>query len=559
MPCLPIHERGMPVFSLKRFKISSWSRPFRRLMAEGPLVSLSPFRFLIWLGLAGTCLFWSLLEISERHPALQFFPLPLAVLLWSLYRDGSFRFRVARRDFGLLTALQAGSVILAATAGLLGSPFAAAVAFWLLVVWLVLGRVPAPRLPWQQPMVALFLITPPMYLDEKLQFGLARFTAGLVQPWLDLLQVDHALEGLIFVTAKQRFFVDEACSGRNSLLVMACMSVILSVLWGRPFLHACLALLCAIAGSIALNLARMAVVIFTTAKYGWGLDQGVMHELLGLGVFLLGLTVIVCSDRGVLFLTNPAAGAPAVSSAGCLDAAPPVQPLRRSSRWLGTAAVAGLLLLMLSVGMSAAQSFRAGRSRPPAAVLAVEFKMPDKLGEWQRQPGETVLNEVLGQGLRNQVWLFTNGERSLFLAVAHPFTGFHDTRACYRNAGWEVLGSRPPSSSWVGLEGLLITELNHPSRLQKALVGLVVLDHQGRQQAFPDRPGSFLTEARWLSRLRFNRLASEEKVGDTLVLQAFAPDTAPGSGPEQSIAEVMTAFQEVIRDQLRQMPTPKKP
>jgi hypothetical protein len=214
---------------------------------------------------------------------------------------------------------------------------------------------------------------------------------------------------------------------------------------------------------------------------------------------------------------------------------------------------------MLSVGMSAAQSFRAGRSRPPAALLAVEFKMPDKLGEWQRQPGETVLNEVLGQGVRNQVWLFTNGERSLFLAVAHPFTGFHDTRACYRNAGWEVLGSRPPSSSWVGLEGLLITELNHPSRLQKALVGLVVLDHQGRQQAFPDRPGSFLTEARWLSGFRFMRPASEEKAGDTLVLQAFSPDTAPGNGPEQRIAEVMTAFQEVIREQLRQMPTPKKP
>ena len=68
-----------------------------------------------------------------------------------------------------------------------------------------------------------------------------------------------------------------------------------------------------------------------------------------------------------------------------------------------------------------------------------------------------------------------------------------------------------------------------------------------------------MTEARWLSRFRFNKLASEEKVGDTLVLQAFAPDTAPGNGPEQSIAEVMTAFQEVIREQLRQMPTPEEP
>jgi hypothetical protein len=213
---------------------------------------------------------------------------------------------------------------------------------------------------------------------------------------------------------------------------------------------------------------------------------------------------------------------------------------------------------MLAVGMEAAQSFRPGR-RPPAALLAVEFKMPDKLGEWQLQPGETVLNEVLGQGVRNQVWLFTNGERSLFLAVAHPFTGFHDTRQCYRNAGWEVVGSRPPSSSWVGLEGLLITELNHPSRLQTALVGLVVLDHQGRQQAFPDQPRSYLAEARWLSRFRFMRPVSEEKAGDTLVLQAFSPDTAPGNGPEQSIAEVMTAFQEVIREQLRQMPTPEKP
>jgi hypothetical protein len=106
---------------------------------------------------------------------------------------------------------------------------------------------------------------------------------------------------------------------------------------------------------------------------------------------------------------------------------------------------------------------------------------------------------------------------------------------------------------------LLITELNHPSRLQTALVGLVVLDHQGRQQAFPDQPRSYLAEARWLSGFRFMRPASEEKVGDTLVLQAFAPDTAPGNGPEQSIAEVMTSFQEVIRDQLRQMPTPKKP
>ena len=55
-------------------------------------------------------------------------------------------------------------------------------------------------------------------------------------------------------------------------------------------------------------------------------------------------------------------------------------------------------------------------------------------------------------------------------------------------------------------------------------------------------------------------LSSKKKFGKNWVEFIHdLPDTAPGNGPEQRIAEVMTAFQEVIREQLRQMPTPEKP
>jgi len=132
------------------------------------------------------CLIFCLHEIWVRHPAYHFFPLPVVALFWfslqacrqSLFWDAS------SPAFKILTWLH---LILAVASFFLISPFLAGLSFFVatLAFAVLMGNSPVTDTPrWSFPALALFLIPPPLRIDEIMHQCLAGLATRLSEVWL---------------------------------------------------------------------------------------------------------------------------------------------------------------------------------------------------------------------------------------------------------------------------------------------------------------------------------------------------------------------------------------
>ena len=179
--------------------------------------SRSPAGLLAWASPVA-CLAFALYELWLRHPAYGFVPLPLLALGYLMFKDGaaSKRGRVPCSHQGLIFA----HFSLAIAGFVLVSPFFAGLAFAAALAAYATAHErrcedDAPR--WVFPALSLFFVPPPLMADHDLHQLLAGLAARLSQGWLDMINLLHVVEGTIVVTPQRRFFVDDACSGTNSL------------------------------------------------------------------------------------------------------------------------------------------------------------------------------------------------------------------------------------------------------------------------------------------------------------------------------------------------------
>ena len=240
------------------------------------------------------CLLFALQELWQRHPAYHFVPLPLAVLIWSLLKNGC-QFPLVSRYPRAVKALAVAHLVLALTSFILVSPCIAGFAFAVAmlaysVAWA--GAAPSSIPHWALPSLSLFLIPPPMMLDNKLHQVLAGLAAQLSQTWLDAMQVLHVVEGTIVVTPERRFFVDDACSGTNTMLVASCIALVICIFRRRSWPHALAMVITAAMVSVASNVLRICVVIGGWGLWGLKLDHGAAHEILGMAFFVLDLFLV---------------------------------------------------------------------------------------------------------------------------------------------------------------------------------------------------------------------------------------------------------------------------
>lgn len=478
------------------------------------------------------CLMFSAYELWAWHPACHFFPLPLAALGWMLLQT--------RRDAGTApstparTGLVCSYLALALASFLLVSPFFAGLSFVLAMAAysISLGGESRGKFPlWSYPMLALFFIPPPLQLDDELYQMLAGLAARLSQGWLDTMGVTHVVEGVIVATPDKRFFVDDACSGTNSLLVALCVSVILAALKRRSLPHLGLLLVATSLVSVASNVLRICVVIGALHFWQVELDSGLRHDLLGFAFFGLDLLLVWSADHGVHFslnrptphlVENPAQ-AQAFRSRG------PLQLWHRRVSLAG--AVAGLVILLGPVLLTLSQPAHA----ISANASLEEFTMPRNLGGWTRQGDRPLEDTVMGKvGLRNQVWLYRNKSLEAYVAVNFPFQGFHDTRLCYQGQGWQfqkqVDGTLPGDNGHT----LRFLHMHQPTELMHADLWLCVLDETGTARTFSS---DNLVE-RMTSRL-LSRWSSEKAPITTYVLQVLAVEPAAQDVAQDSYIDLV--------------------
>lgn len=480
------------------------------------------------------CLAMALNELWLRHPAYHFVPLPLLVLAWLTKKDSRGLLAEGGRLW-LTKVLVLTHFGLAATGFVLLSPFFAGLAFWVAMIAYAIGyvrtvREDPPR--WAFPSLAVFVIPPPLMLDSDLHQALAGLAAHLSQGWLDAMQLVHVVEGSIVVTSGRRFFVDDACSGTNSLLTVSCLALVVAALRRRSGWHALALLVAGALMSIVSNVLRICVVISGAHFHGLALEEGALHEGLGLAFFVLDLLLVCSADMGLKFLLNRASHCRAATAltrrpSSAVASLWPA-PVSFAVAVIGTALVFGPTMLVRSA--SAAYG-----SRLDASVQNIDF--PSKLAGWSRRGEQAAENTLVGRlGVRNKVWIYQRGNEEAYVAVNYPFKGFHDTRLCYSGQGWQI--HQQTDLNPIGENGNMVRflEMSQPAELVQADLWLAVFDERGVPQRFPSENFA----ERFSDRLA-GRWSQPQTMETTVVLQVLAlePDNAPE--PQAMRAQLLAA------------------
>lgn len=425
-------------------------------------------------------------------------------------------------------------LMLAAASFILVSPFLAGVSFFCAAVVFVLlcENAADDETPgWSIPVLALFLIPPPMGLDESMHQILAGLATRLSEGWLDAMQVMHVIEGAIVVTPDKRFFVNDACSGANSMLVAVCVALMLCSFKNRHWIQAIMVALTAGLVSVATNVLRICLVIGSAHfEIGLELDQGLAHEVLGAFIFALDLLLVWSADHGWQFILN--------HRAGTVETADD-EPLQWSRsiglRWEGrvslTLAIIGIVSL---VGPAAISHSRIIEETSAVASLQA-VSMPREMAGWIREGDKPLEDAVVGDlGVRNQVWLYRKGPLEAYVAVNFPFMGFHDTRLCYSGQGWQFKSQIDSALPGDTQNTVRFLDMEQPSEMMRAHLWLSVFDEHGTAVKFvSENPLERISE-RLLSRWTDPAPAST-----TYVLQVLAVEPGAEAQNQRAFGDLL--------------------
>jgi len=507
-----------------------------------------PTRLLAWASPAA-CLAFALQELWLRHPAYGFVPLPLLALGYLMFKDRSGLPGGGRRPV-LARLLIFAHFALAIAGFILVSPFFAGLAFMASMMAYAASHErrcddDAPR--WVFPALSLFFVPPPLMADHDLHQLLAGLAARLSQGWLDMMHLMNVIEGTIVVTPQRRFFVDDACSGTNSLLTISCIALVMCALRRRTGLHALVLLAVSAMMSVATNVLRICVVIGGAHFYGLELESGMPHQMLGVAFFMLDLMLVWSADHGAGFLLHRASIPQHVTTRADTD-------LARSAGLLpaGVSVSVALMGGVLLAGPSLLIHRHSSDAKTTLDASVQQFEMPSQLGSWSRAGDQTGESTLIGKlGVRNQVWLYRRGLLEAHVAVNYPFTGFHDTRLCYIGQGWQFQKQTditPPGENGSTVRHL---EMQQPADLLQAHLWLSVFDESGKPQKFPSE--DFVK--RVSDRLVGRWLQPEQEPGTTVVLQVLCVE--PGDAPEarQACAELLSTARQSLSLRLSTSPT----
>lgn len=390
--------------------------------------------------------------------------------------------------------------------------------------------------------------------------------ASVMASWaLDVTGVAHLRQGVILETVQGTLFVEEACSGMQSLLTGLVVSQVYFCWQKKGLLFSLAGLLCCSAFLILGNCLRIFLIGWLYADHAIDLTKGWKHELTGLGVYLLALALLP-SLTGVLDGIGAAwvrwrkpwkrRRARTGESRG-ETGSPAPRPLKQVL--LDGMPARGLWVVITLMGVATvaeALIFRSGddtgaaiesNGLPPLAKIM----LPAELAGWQQDPGGGELS-VIGQStLEQRVWTFRKGAITAWVAAGLPYDELHPLRLCYINRDWAI--AREGDLAPQGLLPLSYLELR--SRENARAPMLVLYDNydlaSGRFVGGPpDRVMSRLEtmSARLKGQRSVRKLAGKGPFCQVQVVQSGVTDHQ-STGGRQSL-ELLTAVRDSLATQL---------
>jgi exosortase len=306
----------------------------------------------------------------------------------------------------------------------------------------------------------------PLNLDQQLTLGLQHLTAKMSSYCLDLLAIPHQLSGVIFDMADGKLFVEEACSGVQSLFSLLCVALLFLAWNRRPIVLAPIYIAAAIFSAGLLNIARVVSIAVTQDWYQLDLAHGWKHDVLGYTCLTAAILLLGSFDRlfQVFFYpisddTNPL-GKQRIPNPLKLIWNRFLSPVADNSIGVSPVTNSGLLakswfsivpIGFIAIGWGATAIFAtqyALRDRTPTAEPRVggenSFWIPNR----QLFAGEKDLliegfeqsrdGLDISKGQNADIWNIYDASKRMRhrVAISQPYDGFHDLCICYEGNGW---------------------------------------------------------------------------------------------------------------------------
>ncbi len=159
---------------------------------------------------------------------------------------------------------------------------------------------------WFPILFIAFAIPAPHSLIDMLTAPLKEFVSYLATSALKLFGMPITRQGVIIFVGQYQLFVEDACSGMNSLVGLTALSLLYTFLtrglsWGYSIFITSLA----IPVAIAANVVRVALIVVVTYCFGDAAAQGFIHLAAGIVLFSTSLLLIFAADRGARRVLSP--------------------------------------------------------------------------------------------------------------------------------------------------------------------------------------------------------------------------------------------------------------
>lgn len=349
--------------------------------------------------------------------------------------------------------------------------------------------------------VLVALITPPPgELDTLLTLRLQRLSVIIASRTLDMFGIFHVVNMNTLEVDGQRFLVEEACSGIQSLFSILAFAVFYAIWNYRGIFRTGLLLTGAVLFDLTLNVFRICLGVIAKVTGDIDLLSGTPHEILGIIVFVLGL-LLTLSWEFVLeevYLSSTASagklrmilrrifsgkkkpipagkGQPqAIVTTAVNSSAMAVEKSSVSNKsktiskpvrkvFVGALVVWAVMVLPLSA-LASMRVFReqmrqstakkddrvqeALASKGEERLKKLEeltqktratFTPPLQIGDWKLLPESVQSSQrTLSFGSKSESFAYQNGNRQILVSIDYPFYGYHDLNICYDMGGWKV-------------------------------------------------------------------------------------------------------------------------
>ena len=335
---------------------------------------------------------------------------------------------------------------------------------------------------WHLWLPVILTLRLPLGRDTQLIAWLQSTTSSYASSLLDAFGVLHHMAGNVVELSDKQFFVEEACSGVQSVFTLLFLSAFYSALERRSLARSLLLMFSAFFWAGFMNVFRVATISLSYAWFEVDLSAGWQHEALGYVALVAAFVMLVSTDRLLYFLLSPITDQVASGSFvnrfvrgwnrvmgwGDFELLDKPKSSRSNRRGPVQISIVAVVTAVAFLAVGATQVVLASRAKTRSAPI-LEHLVAD--GDVDLSGDNWIVDEFLHSdrtansawGRFSDSWNLVSPIGQCVIDLAYPFREWHDLTVCYRGNGWDVVRTQTYSGPDAGDWPCVAFDLVNPS------------------------------------------------------------------------------------------------